>query len=486
MTSALLAAVFALCASSGASDPPAAARNVVMIVADDHGCDTGAYGNTEVRTPHLDALAAQGTRFTHAFATTASCSASRSVILTGFQNHRTGQYGHQHHFHHFASFDHLRSLPRILADAGYHTARVGKYHVAPEEVYPFETVIRASARNPVEMAERCREVLFAEDERPFFLYFATSDPHRSSKPSGNTTSVEESDRFGNRAQPYPGVTPELYNPTKLSVPAWLPDTAVTRAELAQYYQSVSRVDQGVGALLQLLDEAGKADSTLVLYLSDHGAAFAGAKTSVYEPGLRSPLIVRHPDAKPGVVHRAMVSWVDLTPTILDWAQVESPVLRGAERAPLSRQAQPEGLHGRSFLSILDQPDAQGWDEIYASHTFHEITMYYPMRVVRERQYKLIWNLAHGLPYPFATDLWISSTWQQSYQEGLDARYGGRTVQQFLHRPKYELYDLRADPLESNNLASDPEHAQTLARLIEKLHRFQDETSDPWRVKQIYE
>lgn len=484
MISILLTLLLGQAQEPEVSAPP---RNVVMIVADDHGCDTGAYGNADVRTPHLDALAAQGTLFTHAFATTASCSASRSVLLTGWHNHRTGQYGHQHHFHHFASFDHLRSLPRLLADAGYHTARVGKYHVAPAEVYPFETVIRASARNPVEMARQCAEVIQAEDGRPFFLYFATSDPHRSSKPGGNTTSIEESDRFGNRAgNPYPGVTPQRYDPATLSVPGWLPDTPITQRELAQYYQSVSRVDQGVGALLKMLDNAGRSDDTLVLYLSDHGAAFAGAKTSVYEPGLRSPLIVRKPGAKHGVKHAAMVSWVDLTPTILDWAQVDPPVFRGNERAPLSRRQQPEGLHGRSFLSILDQPDASGWDEVYASHTFHEITMYYPMRVVRERQYKLIWNLAHGLPYPFATDLWISSTWQQSFQSGLDAHFGARTVQDFIHRPKYELYDLAADPLESKNLASDPEHAATLTRLIEKLHRFQVRTSDPWRVKQSYE
>lgn len=462
-------------------------RNIVMIVADDHGCDTGAYGNDDVRTPNLDALAAQGTLFTHAFATTASCSASRSVLLTGFHNHRNGQYGHQHHFHHFASFEHVRSLPQVLAEAGYHTVRVGKYHLAPTEVYPFETVVRASSRNPVEMAEGCAEILKAEDGRPFFLFFATSDPHRSGKPGGDTTSIEQSDRFGNRpGRPYPGHTPVTYQPQELEVPAWLPNTAITRAELAQYYQSVSRVDQGVGHLLALLRDSGRIEDTLVLYLSDHGAAFAGAKTTVYEPGLRSPLIVRAPGRAPGVRHAALISWVDIMPTVLDWAQVDSPVYRGRDRAPLSGQAQDEGLHGRSFLPILDRPDALGWDEVYASHTFHEITMYYPMRVVRERQYKLIWNLAHGLPYPFATDLWISSTWQQAYQAGPEARYGPRSVQDYIQRPKYELYDLAADPNESVNLADDPDHAATLARLIGKLHRFQASTSDPWRVKQFYE
>lgn len=485
--------LLALAGGALAQEPQQAPRNILLIISDDHGRDTGAYGNTDVQTPHLDALAAQGSRFTHAFATTASCSASRSVLLTGWHNHRTGQFGHAHDFHHFESYDHLRSLPQLLSEAGYHTARVGKFHLAPEAAYPFETVISASSRSPVEMAERCREVFTgkkegeAADPRPFFLFYATSDPHRGSKPSGFTTRIDESDNFGNRPKRgYPGVTTVQYAAEDLSVPAWLPDTAVTRAELAQYYQSVSRLDQGVGRLLALLDESGRAADTLVLYLSDHGAAFAGAKTTVYEPGLRVPLIVRKPGARAGAVSSAMISWVDITPTLLDWAGVPKPEWSGAERAPLRRGVKNEGLHGRSFLAIIDADEVEGWDEVYASHTFHEITMYYPMRVLRESRYKLIWNLAHGLPYPFATDLWISSTWQQSLQAGLQASYGPRTVEAYLHRPKYELYDVQADPWESTNLASDPKHAATLQRMIKKLHRFQAQTQDPWRMKQDYE
>jgi len=110
----------------------AAGRNVVFFVADDHGTEAlGAYGNRVVKTPSLDQLASEGVRFTHAFATTASCSASRSVLLTGVHNHRNGQYGHEHEYHHFSAFPNVRSLPVLLAEAGYRTARGGKFHVAP-------------------------------------------------------------------------------------------------------------------------------------------------------------------------------------------------------------------------------------------------------------------------------------------------------------------------------------------------------------------
>ena len=113
----------------------AADRNIVFFVADDHGAEAlGAYGNRVVKTPSLDALAAEGVRFSHAFGTTASCSASRSVLLTGVHNHRNGQYGHEHEYHHFSAFPNVRSLAVMLEEAGYRTARGGKYHVAPESV----------------------------------------------------------------------------------------------------------------------------------------------------------------------------------------------------------------------------------------------------------------------------------------------------------------------------------------------------------------
>ena len=444
--------------------------NIVLFVSDDHGLDAvGCYGNPAIKTPSLDSLAAEGVRFRHAFCTSASCSASRSVILTGLHNHATGQYGHQHSYHHFICFDNIKSLPVLLSEAGYRTARIGKYHVAPEGVYKFEAVLGGNSRNPVEMAEKCQEFIAATDKRPFFLYFCTDDPHRS-----NGEAEKQHDKpnpFGNRAEGYPGVREIKYDPKDVIVPPFLPDIPQCRAELAQYYQSVSRVDQGVGRLLDILKEKGKYDSTLIIYIADNGIAFPGAKTTLYEPGMNLPCIVRSPWLKKrGIVCNAMITWTDLTPTILDFA--------GA----LSEQA---NFHGQSFKSVLEQEHPKGWDEIYASHTFHEITMYYPMRVVRQRRFKLIWNIAHGLSYPFASDLWGSSTWQATLQQG-DKYYGKRDVQAYLHRPEFELYDLENDPHEVKNLADNPKYQNVLSELKEKLKAFQKRTNDPWIIKWQYE
>lgn len=476
---------------------PAAERNVVLFVADDLGKDMGCYGNPVIRTPNMDRLAEEGTLFTHAFATTASCSASRSVILTGLHNHANAHYGHQHHFHHFSSYSWVKSLPVLLGKGGYRTARIGKYHVAPPEVYRFDEHLPGNGRNGVRMADNSREFIGADSDEPFFLYFCTSDPHRG---GGTADAPYRPNRFGNLpgGASRPGLEAVEYDPKEVLVPPFLPDTGAARAELAEYYQSVSRVDQGLGRLVEVLREAGVYEDTLIILISDHGIAMPGAKTTVYDPGLNAPCIVRNPYAgERGVTTDAMVSWVDLTPTILDFAGLLDRETGAVPEEIATMPANihhehgrgrdtPYRFHGRSFLPILEEESPEGWDRVNASHTFHEITMYYPMRVVRERDWKLIWNIAHPLPYPFASDLWAAPTWQEQYKQGMDAPYGQRTVGEYIHRPEFELYNIENDPGEANNLADDPEHAEVLAEMKRKLREFQEETEDPWIMKWEYE
>jgi N-sulfoglucosamine sulfohydrolase len=494
--------LFSLCLLSALAPSVicAASRNVVLIVTDDQSPDAGCYGNPVIKTPNLDALARDGTLFTHAFCTTASCSASRSVILTGLHNHANGHYGHQHHFHKFSSYANIASLPVYLNRAGYRTARCGKYHVAPESVYRFDQAIPGNSRSPVAMANNCRQFVEADSERPFFLYFCTSDPHR-----GGGTADElpnKPNRFGNpgpNAKGYPGIEETTFDPNQVIVPGFLPDTPTCRAEIAQYYQSVSRVDQGLGRLIRVLQDADQWDNTLLIYISDHGIAMPGAKTTLYEGGMHSPCVVRNPyNQQRGVVTNAMISWTDITPTILDFAgaldgesgKVNETISANIAAPPPGSQTTQDTkrgqFHGRSFLEILDQETPNGWDAVYASHTFHEIQMYYPMRVVRGRKYKLIWNVAHPLPFPFASDLWAAPTWQAQYRLGPEAPYGKKTVHSYINRPKFELFDLEADPHEGTNLAENPQYAETLERLTAELKEFQRRTNDPWIIKWRYE
>lgn len=454
-------ALAAILVVASSANLPAASKNVLLIVADDHGLQLGCYDDHVIRTPHIDSLAAAGTRFSHAFCTTASCSPSRSVILTGLHNHANGQYGLAHHTHHFRTHEFVKSLPVLLKRGGYRTCSIGKTHIEPEVLYQFEKYLNdgtAGGRNTVRMAELAEQFLKEPDERPFFLYYCPLDPHRAAKGFANETK-------------YPGVTPVKYDPEKIPVPPFLPDQPEVRAELAEYYESISRVDQGVGRLLQAVRDTGHWDDTLILYLSDNGMPFPGAKTTLYDSGMHLPLLVRDP-AQPrhGVVSDALVSWADITPTILAWTGAKGP---------------DYPLHGRSFLETLAREENPDWDRVYGSHTFHEVTMYYPMRVIRTRKYKCILNLAHDLPYPFAADLYDSATWQGVLRRG-DKTYGVRSLDAFVHRPQWELYDLERDPQETVNLAEKPESATVIEQFRKELAAWQKRTADPWLIKYQHE
>jgi len=473
--------------------------NIILFVTDDQSPVAGCYGNSVIKTPHLDALAKEGTLFSHAFATTASCSASRSVILSGLHNHFNGQYGHTHHFHKFESFPSMKAfaLPQLMSQAGYRTVQIGKLHVAPESVFHFDQYLRGNARNATQMADVCKPVFADKSDKPFFLYFATSDPHRGGGLDKTFPGKHKPDLFGNKPNKgsHAGIEEVFYDPAEVIVPGFLPDTAESRAEIAQYYQSCSRIDQGLGHLISLLKENGKWDNTVIIFTADHGMAFPGAKTTVYEAGLRVPFVVRDPKApQKGLSNDAMISHADITPTILNIAGALD-LKKNAPKNPLKVDKVGEGensgeipktYHGRSWLPLVGTANSKGWDQIGASHTFHEIQMYYPMRVIRDRNYKLIWNIAYRQPYPFASDLWVAATWQAQWEKGKDADYGGRTVDSYINRPQFELFDIASDPNESRNLANDPAHAATLAKYKTLLKADEKRTGDPWIMKWDYE
>lgn len=481
----------------------AAPRNVVLIIADDMGQDAGCYGNKEVKTPALDQLAREGTRFRNAFCTTASCSASRSVLMSGLQNHSTGHYGHSHSVHHFTTYQSVRSLPVILSENNYRTGRIGKYHLAPEDVYKFETAIPGNAWNPVGMANASKSFI-ADKSKPFFLYFCTLTPHRSGgELAGHPLNPNP---FGNHVQ-YPEINDVTYSEVGLTVPPHLPDLPETRAELAQYYQAISRTDAGLARLVEILKETGQYENTVIIFGADNGMAWPGAKTTLYDAGMKLPLVVRSPDQKErGVVSDAMVSWVDMTPTILDIAGVKevlAPPFRagdpesgavGAASDNANVKGKKKGggsglvkyeFHGRSFLPTLEGAKLPDWNLVFASHQFHEITMYYPMRVIRTDRHKLILNIAHQLPYPFASDLWASATWQAALKSEKPF-YGKRRISDYQFRPRYELYDLENDPHEVSNLAEDPSQRAIFNDLAARLKAYQEKTRDPWLSKYIYE
>lgn len=232
-------------------------------------------------------------------------------------------------------------------------------------------------------------------------------------------------------------------------------------------------------------------------------AFAGGKTTVYEGGLRVPMVVRDPyQSQRGTQSDALISHIDITPTLLDFAGGLNPKTNGpvdpmdtkaywADRDEAMKDNRDGGkkfdsYHGKSWMPCLAEPGSDHHEAIFASHTFHEIQMYYPMRVVRDQKYKLIWNIAHPLPYPFASDLWSASSWQAQLAKGNDAPYGNTTVGEYVQRPEFELFAIANDPDETTNLADSPGHQDNLETYKAKLKAMQKKYDDPWIMKWDYE
>jgi N-sulfoglucosamine sulfohydrolase len=431
-------------------------RNVLLLISDDQGLDLGCYG-VPIHTPCLDRLARESTLFTQGYAAVSSCSPSRAVINTGLYTHQNGMYGLQHDVHHQSLLPGIETLPSLMRGAGYATALVGKKHVGPDSAFPYEAELvpeRSGVRDVRELAIAASSFIRASDDRPFFVTIAYSDPHRAAVDYGNDHA-------------WPDVKATRYDPRKVPVPSHLPDLPAVRMDLAEYYESVSRLDTGVGMILDDLATIGRADDTLVIFLSDNGRPFPGAKTNFYDPGLHLPLIIHAPGSAPSI-NKAMVSWVDIAPTILEWTGVAPPA------------AYP--LSGSSLFPLLGRQDDAQRDAIFASHDFHEINQYYPMRAIRTRTHSYILNLAHPLDYPIAGDVAGSPSWK-AISADPSVLIGKRTQAAYLKRGAEELYDLARDPDELVNVVADPAYAAIKAALAERLRTVRAASKDPWLAGQ---
>lgn len=286
--------------------------------------------NKICQTPNLDALAKRGLIFNNAFTSVSSCSPSRAQILTGLTSHQSGMYGLHQGVHHFNVFDEVKSLPGLLHPKHILTGLIGKKHVGPKSNFPFDYEqteethsINQVGRNITKIKLFVREFLelAKNSSRPFFLMVAFHDPHRC----GHITPQygEFCERWGSGEigmGTIPDWTPIYYDWQNIPYPGYLPDTETVRRELAAQYQTISRLDQGVGLVLKEVENAGYGDNSLVIYTSDNGPPFPGGRTTLYDPGVREPMIIYSPDknARHHDITYAMTSLLDVFPTVLDY------------------------------------------------------------------------------------------------------------------------------------------------------------------------
>ncbi|XP_037523085.1 N-sulphoglucosamine sulphohydrolase [Rhipicephalus sanguineus] len=459
-------------------------RNVLVILADDGGFETGVYNNTVCKTPNLVKLARQGVVFEKAFTAVSSCSPSRSCLLTGLPTHQNGMYGLHQGVHAFQSFQEVKSLPLLLSQRGIRTGIIGKKHVGPEEVYPFDFAyteennsILQVGRNITKIKHLVRKFLSTNDSRPFFLYVAFHDPHRCGHTHPQYGVFCE--KFGDGSPGMgriPDWTPQHYDPGQVVVPSFVPDTRAAREDIAAQYTTVGRLDQGVGLVLAELEAAGFSHNTLVIYSSDNGIPFPNGRTNFYEPGIQEPMIVRNPE-KPGSagMHSdALVSLLDIVPTVLEWFSIPVPQYTIFKK--------PVTFTGSSLLPLLaPQKPAMARDFVYASHNLHEITMYYPSRMIRTPNMKLIHNLNHKMPFPIDQDFYVSPTFQDllNRTERGEPLHWSKTLDGYYYRDEWELYDLDKDPNELSNVAGNETYATVLSQLKQLLFKWQQTTNDPW-------
>ncbi|MEM8497030.1 MAG: sulfatase [Pseudomonadota bacterium] len=409
-----------------------AQANFLLIVSDDHGAaDSGTYGNREIGTPNLDRLAEQGIRFDAAFTTQAICTPSRTSLYTGLYPMRHGA-----HRNHTNVNEGTLSLPHYFQPLGYKVFLAGKTHIGPEEAFPFE-LLSTEGISPFSTSIRdyfrAMRVVFHSDEA-FVMVVAASLPH---------TPIGE--------HRYPDS--ERYTSSTVTLPPYLVDTAETLRARAGYYELVSRFDKDFGVMLQMLDDSPAADLTYVIYLSDHGAGFAFEKWTNYDAGIRIPLIVRAPNRRnAGASSSALVSIIDVLPTML----------------AIAGQNEQQSIDGRSFAKLIDKPDLDHRDYIFATHTtlgIRNASDPMPIRSIRNQRFKYIRNLN---PEGVLTNN-VTETAQSAWHSWLlAAQQGDENAQQRIHayqnRPEEELYSLEADPFELKNVIANPGYAPMLANM----------------------
>ena len=438
--------------------------NVLLITVDDMNWDSLGVTGCKIPgiSPNLDRLASQGLRFARAHVTVAVCMPCREVLMTGRYTWRCGAVG----------FVPIRkdvpTLQEQLDKAGYLQGILGKVpHLAPQAKFCWDTAVRASelesGRSPQLYYQHAKAFLEKAKAagKPFFLMANSHDPHRPF-----VGSQQERGKFRKRikAGKPPPKASRVYKPQEVEVPGFLPDIPDVRKEVAQYFGSVHRADETAGAVLRALKETGFEDSTLVMFLSDHGMAFPFAKTNCYLNSTKTPWLARWPGkVKAGTVDREhYISGIDFMPTILEAVGVEPPA----------------GMDGRSFLPLLLGRDQEGRDQVYTVFDRTAGRKDYPMRCLQTGRFGYIFNPWSDGKTVFRNESQSGLSMKAMRAAAAEDKAIAARVQLFLYRVREELYDLEQDPCGLHNLAADPRHRAQLDAMRKAMLAVMERAGDP--------
>ncbi len=433
--------------SGGAQSTP---PNFMIIIADDMTFnDVGFYGGQNVATPNIDSIASEGLKMLNFYSPAPTCSPLRHALYNGLYPVRSGA-----HPNHAVSYEGTRSIPHYLVPLGYRVALVGKTHVEPKENYPFEYLDAHlnEGRHPDTNQDVMREFIFRNAEQPWCLVVASHEPH----------------------SPWTKGNPATLKAEALKLHPYLVDTPETREDLLRYYAEIIHLDNQVGDFLQMLDDAGMTENTVVMFFSEQGAAFPFAKWSLYDAGIRVAAAIRWPGViEPESISQAMVQYIDVLPTLIEMAGGEPPL-------------SPLVIDGLSFRHVLQDPSQRHREYVFSINTSRGIIngpKAFGSRAIRDERYKLIFNTHPENTFSSAID---KSDYFQSWERAAQAgnRFARRQVNAYRQRPEWEFYDTVIDPYEMKNRIEEPFYQETIAAMKVHLHQWMQQQGDLGRETEM--
>lgn len=418
--------------------------NLVLFLSDDHSLlDSTVYGSKDVRTPNMQRLAKDGLVFDRAFVVSPSCAPSRAALLTGLMPARNGAEPN-----HSKPRADIKKLPAYLKELGYEVVAFGKVsHYKHTGDYGFDFFAHDAYHEDIAVSAAIKWLRARRSTKPLCFIVGTNWPH----------------------VPWPK-DPENHDPAKLIVPPQHVDTAKTREARLRYYAAIDNMDKELGDVYDAAREVLGKDNTLFLHTSDHGAQWPFGKWNLYDGGIRTPMIAVWPGhIRAGARTDAMVSWIDLIPTLVELAGGPAPT----------------GIDGRSFAGVLLGRTETHRDRIFTTHSGDGSYNVYPIRSERTADWKYIRNLHPEFRYTSHVDLAQAADGPGYFGSWLDAAkidpYAAAIVFRYYQRPAEELYDLRADPLEQRNLAGSPAHAARLATMRDNVTAWMTEQGDTGKI-----
>lgn len=420
--------------------------NIMLIMADDLSMyDTQPYGSSQVYTPHLVALQQQSVCFDNMFNMVPICAPTRQTLLTGLGPVRNGAYPN-----HSIIYNGIKTLPVYLQQLGYKTALIGKRHYGPLASYPFDFLggrDHDEGKGKDIDLSKAETYISATGSQPFFLMFASNQPHTPWN-------------RGNRNR---------YQPLQLSLSPNMVDTRLTRERMADYFAEISYLDSLVGYCLDMIERSGKARNTIVIFASEQGNSFPFSKWTLYDQGLRSAFIVKWPGKiAPGTRNSAMVQYTDILPTLID---IAGGTIKGINTGSIDAFGNA-GFDGSSFKAVLLGNQIGFRDCVFGVNTTRGINNgsdAYASRSVRDTQYLYIENLNYQ--NSFSNVVTASPLFAQWLA------VNKHRAMQYTRRPEFELYDIRKDPWQLNNLADSIGFAPVVTTMQKKLHAFMQQQGD---------